>query len=286
MMRDSSSVRIDLIVRQRSFARRLRRLAARLLTRRRLSRLARRHFCFVFRRLARVALLGARLDRRARLGDLAQTLLAQRQFVGDRHAVGNIRLVRRLGLGHQIGDLGPQLRLDLARVLIRKRAVSAGVGVDFRAVQPDRSHLQNAHLARKQQHLDEQLLDLFEKPPPERGDRVVVGMIVGRDEPKRHRVIGRPFQLAARKHPRRIAVNKKTQQHSRMVGRRTGAAIIAAHRPKIEPIDHFDNEARQMLLRQPLVHRGRQQIVRLPIDRPEVAHVRRLGIRRQSTPRF
>ena len=56
----------------------------------------------------------------------------------------------------------------------------AGVGVDFRAVEPDRSHSQNAHLARQQQHLNEHPLDLLEKPPPERRNRVMVGMIVSR----------------------------------------------------------------------------------------------------------
>src|SRR6202040_1637237 len=74
---------IDLIARPRSFERRLRRLAARLLARRRDLGLARRHFDFVLRHLARIALLRPRLDRRARLGDPAQPLLAPGQFVGD-----------------------------------------------------------------------------------------------------------------------------------------------------------------------------------------------------------
>jgi hypothetical protein len=99
------------------------------------------------------------------------------------------------------------LRLDLARMFIGKRAVPARVGVDFRAVEPDRPHFQYAHLARQQQHLNEQRLDLFQKPPPERRNRVVVGMIIGGDEPKRHGIIRRPLQLATGKHPRRIAIN-------------------------------------------------------------------------------
>ena len=65
-----------------------------------------------------------------------QTLLAP--LVGNRNAIGNVRRVRRLGFGHQLGDLRLQLRLDLARVFIRQCAVSAGVGMDFRAVEPDR----------------------------------------------------------------------------------------------------------------------------------------------------
>ena len=236
----------------------------------------------MLRLLARVAFLGARLDLRARFGDLAQTLLAPRQFVGYRHAVRNVRRVRRLGFGHEIGDFGLQLRLDLARMFIGQRAVPAGVGVDFRAVEPERAHLQHAHLARQQQHLNEQPLDLLEKPPPERRDRVVVGMIVGRNEAERHRVIGRPLQLAARKHARRIAINQNAQQHSRMIRRRAGAAITAAHRAKVEPLDHLHHEASQMLLRQPLVNRRRQQEPGLPIDRAEVAHPTEPVIMRES----
>ncbi len=45
--------------------------------------------------------------------------------------------------------------------------------------------LRHAHLASGQQQLNEQTLDLLGKPPPERRDRGVAGMIVGRDETKR-----------------------------------------------------------------------------------------------------
>ncbi len=129
-----------------------------------------------------MALPGPRLDLCPRLSELAQTPLAPPQLVRDRHPIGNLGRVRRLGPGHEIGDFGLQLRFDLARVLIRKRAVPAGVGADFRPVQPDRPHLQHPHLARKQKNLNEQLLDISKKPPPERGDRVVVRMLVGPDE--------------------------------------------------------------------------------------------------------
>jgi len=266
---------VDLIGRQRPFGRRRWRFAPGLLARRGGPGLARRHLGFVLRHLARVALPGARLDLRLRLGDLAQTLLAPRQFVGDRHAVGNIRLVRRLGLGHEIGDLGLQLLRDPARILVGKRAVPAGVGVDLRAVQPDRAHLQNAHLARQLKDLDEQLLDLLQEPPPKRGDRVGVGMIVRRDEPKRHRIVGRPLDLPAREHPGRVTVNQQAQQHPGMIRSRTRASISPAHPAKVETVDHFDDEPRQVFLRKPFVDRGRRQEPRLAIDRTKIAHQKR-----------
>ena len=164
------------------------------------------------------------------------------------------------------------MRLKLARVVPRQRAVAAGAGVDLRAVKADRSHLQHAHLARQQQNPNEQPLDLLEKPPPEHGDRVVVGVVVGGDVAERHAVVSCALQLAARKHPRGVAVNQNAQQHSGVMRRRTGAAIGADHTAKIEPVDHLDDKARQMSLRQPLVHRRRQKKRRLPITVPKIAH--------------
>ena len=100
-------------------------------------------------------------------------------------------------------------------MLIGQRAVPAGIGVDLGAVERHRAQLEHAHLARHRQHLDEQPLDLLEKPAPERRDRVVIGMLVRRDEAERDRVIARPLQLAAREHPRSVAINQDAQQQRR-----------------------------------------------------------------------
>jgi len=91
-----------------------------------------------------------------------------------------------------------------------------------------------------------------------------------REETKRHRNIGRPLQLAAGEHPRRIAVNQNAQQRLRMTRGRTRAAIDPAHPAHVEPIDHFADEPCQMPLRQPPVYPRGKQISRLPINRPEI----------------
>ena len=132
------------------------------------------------------ALFGARLDLGAGLGKLHQALFAPRQFVGDRHAVDRFSLIRSFRPRQQFGHFGLQLGLDLAGVLIRQRAVSAGIGVDFRAVQSHRTHLEQAHLARQFQHPHEQAFDLFEKASPKCRDGVVVGMLVAGNETERH----------------------------------------------------------------------------------------------------
>src|SRR4051812_39082260 len=220
------------------------------------------------------AFLGPRLDLGSGLGEFRQALLAPRQFIGDRQAIGNVRLIGRLGLGQQVGHLGLQLRLDPAGMLIRQCAVAAGIGVNLGAVERHRAHLEHAHRARHRQHLDEQTLDLLEKPAPERGDRVVIGMLVRRDEAEGDRVIARPLQLAAREHAGRIAIDQDAQQHRRRVGRRARAAVAPPHHSQIQPVDHLHHKAGQVLFRQPFVHRRRQKEPGLAVDRPEVAHRR------------
>jgi hypothetical protein len=65
------------------------------------------------------------------------------------------------------------------------------------------------------------------------------------NEPERHRVVSRRLQLAARKHARPVAINQNAQQHSRMIRRRPGTAVPAAHRAKIESVDNTHDKPRQ-----------------------------------------
>ena len=55
---------------------------------------------------------------------------------------------------------------------------SAGIGVDFGAVERHRPQLEQAHLARRFQHPHEQRFDLLEKAPPKCRYRIMVEMIV------------------------------------------------------------------------------------------------------------
>ena len=130
----------------------------------------------------------------------------------------------------------------------------AGISVDLGAIQRYRAHLEHAHLARQLQHPHKQSFDLLEKAPTKRSDRVVVGMLVRRDEPERHRIIRRALQLTARKQPRRIAVHQNAQQQRRMIGSRTRTAIAPNHRRQVKTVDHLYNKPRQVFLRKPFIH--------------------------------
>jgi len=60
-------------------------------------------------------------------------------------------------------DFFPQLLLDLFRMSIRERTVTAGVGVNLRAIQGHRAELEHPHRAGQLQHVDEQSLNLRQK---------------------------------------------------------------------------------------------------------------------------
>jgi hypothetical protein len=233
---------------------------------------ARRQLGLILRLLVRETVSGPRLNLRPGLGQLLQALLTARQFLGDRQAVGEIRPVCRFGLGQQVGHLGFQLRLDPTRMLVGQRAVTAGLGVELGAVQGHRAHLEQTHFACQEQDLSEQSPDLLEKPPPKCRDGVMVGMFIRRDEAEGHGIVGRPLQFTAREHPGCIAVHPNAQEQRRVIGGRTGPAIALDHRAQVQLVDHLHHKARQVRLRQPLVHRQRQQKSSLTINHAEVVH--------------
>ena len=205
-----------------------------------------------------VALPRPHLDLRLGLGNALQTVLAPGQLLRYRHPVRHIRRVRSLRQRHQLLDLCLQLRFELSCVLIRQCPVPARIGLHLGAVQSHRPQLQQARLPRQQQHLHEQPFNLGQKPPPEPRDGVMVGMIVGRYEAERHRIVARPLKCPARKHPRGVAVYQKSQKHPRVIGGRPRAAIRLHHRRHLQTLDYLHHEPRQMPLRQPLIHRRRQ----------------------------
>ena len=135
------------------------------------------------------------------------------------------------------------------------------------------TQLEQLHLARQHQHLDEQRLDLFQEAPAERGQGVVIRMRVGRHIAKRHRVIGRAFDLAAGVHAVGVAVDQQPQEHGR-----TPAGVLAGQLAQIELLDDLDHEPCQVISRQPFVHRGRQQVRSVSVSGDETAHRQGLSV--------
>jgi hypothetical protein len=91
----------------------------------------------------------------------------------------------------------------------------------------------------------------LKKAPSKRSNSVMIAMPIGGNEAERHRIMRRPFQLAARKHAGGIAIDDQAEQEFGMVGRH--------------------DEARQVSLRQPLINRWRQLKAGPAVERTKVA---------------
>src|SRR5260221_5869384 len=157
-----------------------------------------------------------------------------RQFLRNRHPVRNIGLIHGFGFRQQFRPFGLQLRLYFTRMLIRPRTVAAGVGVDLGPIQRLRAQFQHAHLPGQFQNLDKQRFDFLEEPTPECRYRVVVGVVVRRDDANRHGIVGRRLQLAARNHAGGIAIDQHAQKRRRRIRGRTGTSVEAMGRRRGE----------------------------------------------------
>ena len=120
-------------------------------------------------------------------------------------------------------------------------------------------------------------LDLRQEAPAEGGDAVVVGLRVGGNEAKRHRVVTGPLDLAAGVHPAGVAVHQQAQQHRRVVRIAAASGVLPNQLAQVQLVDDFDDKARQVILRQPFVHRRRQQVRGVSIYGNEAAHA--VGVR-------
>ena len=121
-----------------------------------------------------------------------------------------VRLLRQL---QQLLYLPLQLLLQLVRMPPAHRFVLARVPLHLRPIQAHPSQPQRAQLRCHLQYLLEQPLQLAQKPLPEIRYRVMVRMLVSGYVAKRHRVIRRLLQLAARKHSRLTVESRGESSH-------------------------------------------------------------------------
>ena len=107
------------------------------------------------------------------------------------------------------------------------------------------------------QDLDKQALNLRQEALAEPAQGVI-WMRVGGESAKRQRVVGRLFDAPAPKRAGRIALDQQPQQPLRVVRRRARAADLTGQPREIPPFDNLHHEARQRILGQPIIDRGRQ----------------------------
>ena len=219
-----------------------------------------------------LALARTLLDLGLGLRDGAQALLAPRDLSGYVQPVIDRTAVAVFGQLQQLLHFCAQLGLDPVGMLPGQRLVLARVGRDLGAVQRDVAQLQALHLACQHQHLHEQRFDLRQEAPAEGGDAVVVGLRVRGNEAKRHRVVTGPLDLAAGVHPAGVTVHEQAQQHRGVVRIAAASGVLPNQLAQIQLVDDFDDKTGQVILRQPFVHRRRQQVRGVSIYSNEAAH--------------
>ena len=92
-------------------------------------------------------------------------------------------------------------------------------------------------------------------------------MPVAGDIPERQRVIGRPLDLAAGERASGVAVDQQREQRRRVIRLAATSSIGPFQFRQVQPFHYIDYVARQVRLRQPLLHRWRQQVVGVSINR-------------------
>lgn len=148
-----------------------------------------------------------------------------------------------------------------------------GVRLDLAAIQAHVAHLEQAHRPRQLQDLYEQPLQLRQEPLAERRDRVVIRVKVCRDKTKRHRIVGRPLKLAAGEHPSGVPVEQQGHQHARRKRCNAAPGVAPLQFAQVQLVHDLNDKSRQVILRQPVLHRRRQQVQRIPVNFYESAQL-------------
>src|SRR5712692_1438342 len=158
----------------------------------------------------------------------------------------------------QLLDLASQLGFHPQQPLVTDRVVLGGISMDLGPVQTDRPQLQHTRLLGEQEYLDEEVLQLGQEGAPKRGQRIMVGMQVARDEAERHRLIRGALDLTRTEHPGGIAIEQQAQQDLGGVRFPTAGPIVGIQRREVKLSHAVHYEARQMVGGQTVAQAHRQ----------------------------
>jgi hypothetical protein len=133
------------------------------------------------------------------------------------------------------------------------------------------AQLHQPHGLPNAQDLDKQGFQLAEETLAEIGNRAVIRMAVGADEPAGDRIVGRLRELAAGEHPRGVSVKQQRHQHRRVIRSRACAPIGANQELQVELIDDLHDKSRQVFLRQVVLDTRGKQLRCVAVDQDELS---------------
>ncbi len=209
-----------------------------------------------------------RLQRGLGLTDLGEPILAAGQLGGQLVAapalpmLGVLRRIDCGGLREERRDLLLQFLLGLAHPAVAHRLVLGGIRQDLGPVQ---RHVPQAHqpgpLA-ELEHLAEQAGEGRQVALPKGGNAIVIGVLVGRQDPVGDLLVGGPLDLARGGFPHAVGIDQQLHQQRRVVRRLpapVAGLIDGDDRRQTQRVDHVADEQRQMAFGEPVPQRGGQQ---------------------------
>src|SRR5210317_880105 len=154
-----------------------------------------------------------------------------------------------------------EFRCLLLHTTVTHGLVFRGISLYLCPIKCDMTKLYQACFLAKTEYLDEKTGKSLEMTFAEISYGIMIRMLVGREYPKRNRVIGRLFNLAGRWHPHRIGIEKKAHHHRRIIGwlPPTFQFIGAIDLAQINLLHHIHDEVHKIVLGQPLLHVLRKQ---------------------------
>src|ERR1035437_1566484 len=138
----------------------------------------------------------------------------------------------------------------------------AGVRLQFGPIDSHMPELDQARLVAQPQSLGEQLRQTLQMRLPKAGDRIVIGVLVRRQVPERYVFMGRSFDLPRTNHSPAVTVQQHPHHHRRVVGRHSSSILTSVDRHdlgQVQFVGYLGDEARQMILRQPVLQRRREK---------------------------
>ena len=175
--------------------------------------------------------------------------------------IGEVGVLGRVGLG----CLGEQL-LDLRQRAVRRVRRVTG---QLRAVQAQLAQRDHALRGQQPQHLTEQLTERLLMPRPEPGDRRVIRVQPGDDQPVGHVAHAPLLDHPAGPLALAVAVQQQGDHHRRVVRRPAVpiGPIAAAKRIQVQRVHRIQHDEHQVVFGQPVphVHRHQQRLITLRV---------------------
>jgi hypothetical protein len=167
--------------------------------------------------------------------------------------------IRLLGFFEHLGNF----LLQLSETPV---GLKGGIAFELGSVKEDPPKVDKARLTAQPQNLHKYLVDRLLMATPEPGDGTMIRNHIARKPPKRQLLRAGLGDLSGRSDTLRVSIYQDCQHHGWIVRGPSLYAIRAMERPQIHLADAVPNEAHHVILRNPLIHRRREQQQLFPIS--------------------